>query len=114
MVNRKLLIKIRSALLALGVTFLLAVLALGFWRNHRIQVGFDSLIPGATERNVISELGRPSHIDRACAAYGTRLATNCDHVLIWNSSFAPLTKDYWLVFFNRSGIAKATSRDLHK
>jgi hypothetical protein len=92
---------------------LLIVLAAGLFgvaRDYRIQTGFATAAPHASEDAVRHALGRPSSVESSCKAYGTQLTGDCDHVLIYRSSFAPLRSAYWLVFIDASGHAVATSR----
>jgi len=101
--------KLKSPLIVL-VVFVLAILFFGWVHDRRINEGFATIQANATEDSIRSLLGKPSSIEPSCAAYGTQLTANCDHVLVYRSAFGPLKPSYWLVFVDAKGHTKATSR----
>ncbi|HEY0263332.1 MAG TPA: hypothetical protein VGC07_02305 [Granulicella sp.] len=108
----RLLVRIRSVLLAISAVFLLSVIAVGLRRDHRVESGFVALQTGAAAQDVLASLGRPSQTNGSCATYGARPQDHCDHVLVWRSSFAPILTRYWLVFVDAAGKMQATSRQV--
>jgi hypothetical protein len=95
------------------IAFLFILLVLGaLWgmmRDRRLTDSFPSINKQADEAQVRAIMGSPSSIQRPCQAYDTQLTSNCDHVFIYKSSFSPLRRKYWLVFFDESNRATATS-----
>jgi hypothetical protein len=101
--------KLKSPFVILLV-FILAILVFGFIHDRRIGEGFAAIQPDATEDSIRSLLGKPSSVDPSCAAYGTQLTQNCDHVLVYKSAFSPFRSSYWPIFVDTNGHTKATSR----
>jgi len=101
--------KLKSPAIILLV-FLLAIVVFGTIHDRRINEGFAAIQADATEDSIRGLLGKPSNVDPSCAAYGTQLTSNCNHVLVYKSAFSPLKHAYWLIFIDANGLTKATSR----
>jgi hypothetical protein len=96
----------------IAVVVLVLLILGGMWgmmHDRRLAEAFPTINDKADEARVRSVMGDPNAIERPCKAYDTQLTTNCDHVFIYESSFAPLRRKYWLVFFDDKNQATATS-----
>ena len=100
--------KIKAAIAALFVLLVLGSLW-GMLRDQRLDGAFSTINKQASEAQVRAAMGAPNAIERPCRAYDTQLTTNCEHVFVYRSSFAPLRHRYWLVFFDENNKATATS-----
>ncbi len=102
------------SVLAYIVLALVVAVLYGVKRDHKIATGFAAIQPEAEETLVRHRLGVPSRVAASCEAYDTKLTANCDHVLVYRSSFAPARKAYWLVFIDPTGHTTATSREVRR
>lgn len=100
--------KIKAAIAALFVLLVLGSLW-GMLRDQRLDGAFSTVNKQASEAQVRGAMGAPNAIERPCRAHDTQLTTNCEHVFVYRSSFAPLRHRYWLVFFDENNKATATS-----
>jgi hypothetical protein len=92
--------KIGFSLLVLAV-LVASALAWGVYRNSRLDRRFDSVQAGATEKQMVELMGKPSWVEPCGKSFGTPLP-NC-HEYIYRDSFAPIISRYWSVQFDDGG-----------
>ncbi len=100
--------KIKAAIAVLFVLLVLGALW-GMLRDRRLDGTFSTINKQTSEAQVRTVMGSPNAIQRPCQAYGTQLTANCAHVFVYRSSFAPVRHRYWLIFFDETNEATATS-----
>jgi|SRR4051794_34924292 len=101
-----------KAIAAILVVVLLLALGGGFVRDSRVNTDFPAIRAKSSEADVRQLMGDPKEIQKSCAAYGTSVTPDCDHVFIYRSIFAPLRSKYWLVFFDKNDRVTATSSEM--
>ncbi len=78
----------------------------GMHRNSRLERMFKSVHAGASEKQVLQLLGKPSRVEPCGKSFGPSLA-NCIEY-IYRDSFAPMIPQYWSVSFDTSGPVQKT------
>lgn len=100
----------KVALSWLAVVGVIAVtLGWGLYRNSRIAARYDSVSVGASDKEVLSLLGRPSWI-KPCGKFAGPPRPNCTEY-IYRNSFAPLIPEYYAISFDTSG--HVTDKDVY-
>ena len=101
-----------KAITVIVVAVIVVALGAGVVRDWRVDSDFPAIRARSSEADVRHLMGEPKQIQKSCAAYGTSVAPDCDHVFIYRSIFAPLRGKYWLVFFDKNDQVTATSTEL--
>jgi len=97
---------------AIALAFVLTALGAGLVHDSRIDADFPAIRAKASEADIRHLIGDPKQIQKSCAAFDTVVTPDCDHLFIYRSSFAPIDKKYWLVFFDQNNQVTATSSEL--
>ena len=92
----------KAPVLSLAFIGLIALtIVWGFYRNSRIGARFGGVTVGASDKDVVRLLGRPSWIEPCGRSFGTP-KPNCTEY-IYRNSFAPLVPEYYSVSLDSSG-----------
>jgi hypothetical protein len=94
----------KAAVFSLAFVGLIALsIAWGLCRNSRIDARFSGVTVGASDKDVVRLLGRPSWIEPCGESFGTTSKPNCTTEYIYRNSFAPLIPEYHSVSLDNSG-----------
>lgn len=101
------------AFLIVLLLILALLIGVGSYHDSMLTRHYNELTQLTPESQVRAVMGTPSQTSSECFAYGTQLATNCNHALIYRSAFSFLTQKHWLIFIDKDGRMTAKSRQVN-